>query len=220
MNKFTLIIIIVLIGMGGLIYKTASQKDSTGGSLDKQAALQISKQDHVLGNPDSKVVLFEYADFECPACGSYHPLVNELANQYADDIAIVQRHFPLSFHKNAWTSAQAVEAAGMQGKYHEMANLVYANQSVWANKSADIAMFDSMAELLELDMERYHADAQLDTVKKRIQDDINSAYLLGVNSTPSFYLGGVKIQNPQSLEEFSALIDAEIAKNASEPVAE
>jgi protein-disulfide isomerase len=79
--------------------------------------------------------LIEYSDFQCPACGFYFPLLKKLEEEFGENIAIVYRHFPLSsVHPNAKFAAYAAEAAGKQGKFWEMHDLIFTNQSEWSDK--------------------------------------------------------------------------------------
>ncbi len=207
MNKFTLIIITLLVGLGALIYIASSNKEPIA-PVDTSAAAEIAADDHVLGNADANVVLFEYTDFECPACRAYDSVVKELMAQYADTVAFVPRHFPLYFHQNAKPAAWAAEAAGKQGKYFEISKLIFENQDEWAGKVANVSLFYPYAEQLELDMDQFMADALSDEVKAKVDANFDLGTALGVNATPTFYINGTKIErNPGSLEEFASLLD-------------
>src|SRR5690606_20420980 len=103
-----------------------------------QAAEERNGQigDNVLGNPDAKVVIFEYGDYQCPGCASAAPILDEVTQKYSDNVALVYRHFPLStIHPNARAAAAAAEAAGLQDKYWQMHNKLYASQNEWGNLS-------------------------------------------------------------------------------------
>ena len=93
--------------------------------------LKIKNDDHIQWNPDGKVVLVEYLDFECEACAAYFPLVKQLKGEFGDDLTIVTRYFPLPGHKNSMTSAVTVEAASRQGKFLEMQNKLFGEQKQW-----------------------------------------------------------------------------------------
>jgi len=223
MNKFTLTIIGLLVGIGVLIYFASANKKANKVPVDISDLSVVSETDHVLGSRDADVVLFEYSDFECPACRAFHPLTKEITDKYGDQIAFVPRHFPLYFHQNARPAAYAAEAAGKQGKYFEMADLIFATQGDWTGKTANISLFYPYAEQLELDMDQFKADATSDEVKAKVDKDFNLGTALGVNSTPTFAINGERItQNPNTLEGFSELIDAalEVAANTLEQPAE
>ena len=96
-----------------------------GNKIDTTSAIA----DHVSGKADSKIILIEYADYQCPGCYAAYPHIKTITNEYKDSIAFVYRNFPLiSIHPNALAAASAVEAAGLQGKYWEMHDSVFQNQ--------------------------------------------------------------------------------------------
>ncbi len=172
--------------------------------------IPIRDFDYVTGNKDAKVVLVEYSDFQCPACGQYHPLIKQVVEKYNDRIAFVQRHFPLQQHENAVAAARVAEAAGKQGKFYQMGDLLFNNQRNWEKEKDPQKIFESYAKQLKLNMDQFKKD-NTDAQDKKIDDDRNSGVALGVNSTPTFFLNGVKLDNPSSLADFSKLIDAELA---------
>lgn len=93
----------------------------------------VTADDWVKGKKDSQVILVEYSDFQCPACAAYFPMIERVMDEYKDRVAFVYRHFPLTgIHPYAETMARASEAAGKQGKFWEMYQLIFKNQSVWS----------------------------------------------------------------------------------------
>jgi protein-disulfide isomerase len=173
--------------------------------------LQVQNDDYTKGNANASVVLVEYLDFECEACGAYYPLVKRLSAEYGEKVLFVSRYFPLPGHKNGMTSALAVEAAGKQGKYWEMHDILFENQRDWGEReSSDSAIFEAYAEQVGLNMEQFKQDVNSKEVKNRVTRDRNEANRLGVNATPTFFLNGEKIQNPRGYEAFVALIEKEL----------
>lgn len=173
--------------------------------------LKVNKSDWTKGNKNSSVVLIEYLDFECEACGAYYPLVKQLSEEYKNDVLFVSRYFPLPGHKNGLPAALAVEAAGKQGKFWEMYNLLFENQTVWGEKPAsDPTIFENYAKELGLDTEKFKQDVSSDEVKNRVSRDRDSGTQLGVNGTPSFFLNGLKVANPKSPTAFKALIQSAV----------
>lgn len=175
----------------------------------------VTDSDWAVGPRDAKVTLIEYADFQCPACKSYHPMVKRLLAEYGDRILFVSRNFPLySIHPNAGISAQAVEAAGLQGKYWEMYDILFERQGEWASTRTNQVVerhFNGYAEEIGLDLERFGEDINSDQVLRRIEADVDSARDVGVNSTPTFYMNLQQIQNPRSYDEFKSIIDNALA---------
>ncbi len=172
----------------------------------------VEKTDMTYGNKNSKVVLVEYSDFQCPACGYYSSLINQLMAEYKEKILYVYRNFPLPQHKNAMISAQAAYSAGLQGKFWEMQELIFSSQKEWADSASAEETFIGFAKDLGLDMEKFKADLKSDETINIIRAQLNGGQNIGINSTPTFFLNNKKLQNPKSLDEFKELIEKEIAK--------
>lgn len=174
----------------------------------------------VLGRSDSqkissdsaKVTLVEFADFQCPACGAYYSVVNQLITQFKGDLTFVYRHFPLPQHQNARLAAYVSEAAGNQNKFFEMEDMLFTNQKDWSEKGNAKDIFISYAENLKLNLDQFKKDIDSDAIKKKVDRDQQDGNSLGVNSTPTFFLDGEKIKNPGSFEDFQTLIKAAILK--------
>lgn len=173
---------------------------------------QVKEGDWVAGKVDTAVVLVEYADFQCPACANYSQIVNKLKENFGDRVAFVYRHFPLKqIHKNGVAAALAAEAAGRQGKFWEMHDLLYERQDEWSNSGEAEKMFAEYAGMLSLDVERWQADSVADDLKEKIDRSYQEAVELGLNSTPSFMLNGKKIE-ARSYEQFEQLIKQELGE--------
>ena len=169
----------------------------------------IVESDWKKGNPDSKITLIEYADFQCPACAQYYPILNQLFAEYGDRILFVYRHFPLiKIHANAVIAAQAADAAGAQGKFWEMHNLIYENQSAWANLSNSQAadVYSGYASELGLNMEKFNSEMKSSESRERNLKAYNRAIEIGLSATPTFFLNG-KFMQPRSYDEFKQLIE-------------
>lgn len=177
---------------------------------------QVSKEDISIGTGSAKVTLIEYADFECPGCASYYPLVKQLEVDFPNDLRIVYRFFPLNFHKNAMIAAQAGYAAHLQGKFWEMHDKLFENQKSWeaiSNPNSDPKdTFFEYAKDLGLDLAKFKEDAQSDAAKNYIKKETNKAAAIGIDSTPTFILNGVRIKNPANYEAFKKIIKDEINK--------
>ena len=169
--------------------------------------------DHAKGNPAAKVVLIEYSDFQCPACGAYYPLVRRIAEDYANDIAFVYRHFPLQQHPNAIPAARAAEAAALQGKFWEMHNIIFEHQDAWAGAANPTDTFMGYAREIGLIEDQFRKDYEADAGRDRAKSDFESGLGAGVNATPTFFLNGKKIENPRSYDAFKAMLDEAIAQN-------
>lgn len=205
MKSLIWIIVIFVLAIGALVVFGGG---GSGGNLPIDA---VAPTDYVAGNASSSVILIEYADFQCPACRSYYPILMELKETYRDRVAFVYRHLPLkSIHFNAEPAAWASEAAGIQGKFWEMHNLLYEKQNEWASASDLESVFTDYAILLGLDKEKFLQDLDSRLVKGIVADNRTSALKNGLNSTPTFILNGVQIDNPQSVQAFKLLLDKAI----------
>jgi protein-disulfide isomerase len=208
-----ILIVTVLVVIGAIAWGLNTQ--SSNSSKSRNVNVEITDQDKYLGNKDAKVTLIEYADFQCPACKAYEDIIKQLRDVYSpDQLRTVYRHFPLrSIHPNADISAQAAEAAGEEGKFWEMKSLLFEKQDEWANEKDPKGLFGAYAKSLGIDVGKFDEDLKSDDdSKERVEKDYQSGVALGINSTPTFILNGVIIKNPQSLDEFKALIDAELKK--------
>ncbi len=180
-----------------------------GPSTNSAPVDRVTNADHLQGNASAKVVLIEYSDFQCPACGAYYPIVKQIEETYGDELAIVYRHFPLTtIHKNADAAARAAEAAGKQGKFFAMHDLLFEKQAEWSNATDAGARFVTYTESLGLDRDRFNADIQSSDVKEKVDADRDSGVAASVQGTPTFFLNGKKINNPRSFEEFRKLIES------------
>ena len=201
--KITSVILLAGLGIGGFIWYVSSQP-----VVPLSELLSLKADDWIEGNKDSKVIIVEYLDFECEACGAYYPLVKRLSEEYGDKVAFVTRYFPLPGHRNSITSALAVESAGKQGKYWEMYDIVFENQSAWGEKQiTEPTIFKGYAQQLGLDMEKFNKDVVSKEVKGRINRDKSDGIKLNIQSTPTFFLNGKKIENPRGYEAFKKIID-------------
>jgi protein-disulfide isomerase len=177
----------------------------------------ISSSDWVRGDTSANVSVIEYGDFQCPACGEYEPLVQQLTKQYGSSVEFVFRNFPLfQIHQDAMIAAQAAEAAGVQGKYWEMHDLLYQKQSEWSAEPAATVVakyFNGYAQTLGLDVTKFDADINSTAVKNKIQHDIDTGNAAQIDHTPTFFINLAQIQNPNNLAEFQADIEAALASS-------
>jgi protein-disulfide isomerase len=179
-------------------------------SEDATTLLTVAPDDYIKGKVGGQVTLVEYVDFECEACAAFFPLVKQLEKDFSNDLQIVIRYFPLPGHRNGMPAALAVEAAGQQGKFFEMHDLLYTEQKKWGEKPTPTPeVFEAYAQQLGLDMEKFKVAVNSPETKARVERDIESGKALGNTGTPSFYLNGKKLQ-PNSYDEFKKAVQAEI----------
>ncbi len=163
--------------------------------------------DHIRGPVDSKVTLVEYGDFECPYCGRAEPVLRELTQAFGDDLTFVFRHLPLTdVHEHAQLAAEAAEAAGKQGRFWEMHDLLLTHQD--ALTYPDLLRY---AEELGLDVDRFARDLSSRHFALRVTRDVESAEQSGVAGTPTFFVNGVRHFGAYDLESLRAVISRELA---------
>lgn len=199
----------VLLFVGGGVYGMIKLVSSTK-APSAVLADTISSTDWVKGNRNSKVVLIEYSDFQCPACGAYYPLVKRVVQEFGDKIAFVYRYFPLEQHLNGKPAAYAAEAAGRQGKFWEMHDKIFESQSAWSESLNASDTFLKFAGELSLNVDQYKSDVNANEVKEKVEQNYQSGVRSFVNATPTFFLDGRQIQ-PRGYDDFKTIISNELA---------
>jgi protein-disulfide isomerase len=180
---------------------------------------QVVATDWVKGEADAPAILIEYSDFQCPACKAYAPLVEQMKELFGDQLAVVYRHYPLtSIHQQAELAAQAAEAAGKQGAFWEMHDLLFERQTEWSRNRRAEQLFIDYAEELGLNKNQFVSDLKSAEVKGLVKADSQNAVRLGLTGTPTFFLQGERIDNPRSEEAFINLITQALgATEAAQP---
>ncbi|MBI4062612.1 thioredoxin domain-containing protein [Candidatus Gottesmanbacteria bacterium] len=140
------------------------------------------------GNASASAYLVEFSDFQCPACKDFQPVVDELVTQHQDNLLFVYRHFPLDQHEFAVPAAIAAEAAGRQEKFWEMYALLFTNQEKFS-----AILWSELAKQVGLDLTQFEAATSDPSVAEKITADRAYGLKIGVTSTPTFYLNGIKL---------------------------
>lgn len=211
-KRFWAIVGIIIAIFAGLLWVNGDKKDDSSNS----SSTKTTPTNHIEGKTDSKVKLVEYGDFQCPYCAQYYPIVKQVVAKYNDKIAFQFRNLPLNqIHQNAYAGARAAEAASEQGKFWEMHDLLYEKQSEWSSSNSVNSMFNSYAQQLGLNLNKFKKDFASSEVNARINADKNEFNKTGEPlSTPTYFLNGKKIQ-ATSVDEFSKLIDEALKKSES-----
>jgi len=181
--------------------------------IERRANLNVEQRPS-RGNPEAKVVLVEWADFQCPYCVRSQRLVEGLI-AHRNDVKVVFKHFPLSFHPAALPAALAVEAAGEQGRFWEMHDALFdLDDRIGEGIDPDAQVpetgpvpFEALAGKLGLDVTRFRSDFRSDAVRGRVEADRKEAMQIGVKGTPSFFIDGRRVIERPSVESFSLLVD-------------
>lgn len=212
-NRFFITLLVVIAAIIG-VFTFTKQKNTDNGSTNTNSSQPSS---HTKGSDKTGVVLVEYGDFQCPACGQYYPVVKEVFEKYKDQITFQFRNFPLiQIHTNAMVAHRAAEAADKQGKFWEMHDQLYETQQQWTSLPNPGSFFESIAQQLGLDVAKFKTDVASAEANSVINADIKEGQKLGANSTPTFVLDGVKIENPRDIEDFNKVIDEAIAKKTTQ----
>jgi protein-disulfide isomerase len=187
----------------------ANPTPEAGGDASAAPASVVRENSHVLGEPGAgDVTLVEFLDFECEACGAFYPIVEELRKQYAGQVTFVTRYFPLDGHKNSRNAAVAAEAAAQQGAFEQMYNRLFETQSEWGEQSDSRApLFREFATEIGLDMAAYDAAVSDPATLERVVSDFQDGLSLGVQSTPTFFLNGERLEL-QTIDDLPNAIDA------------
>ena len=180
----------------------STQSPSTSGSPVAQQQQQQpvvqgvpgAEPAHVLGPANAPLHLEEFGDFECPPCGMFHPILQQMHAEFGDKLAITFREFPLvPTHQHALAAASAAEAAGLQGKFWEMHDLLYEHQNDWKKEFDVRPIYEGYAKQIGLDVERYKRDMNGDLVAQRVFADGKRGHSLGVKGTPTVFLNGREV---------------------------
>lgn len=202
-------VLIVILGIWALIAFSQGTTTTTTASIKLPAVTSKDFQ----SNPGGKVTLVEYADFECPACKAYYPLIKQLQAQYGNNLHVVYRMFPLkTIHPNAVSSGKAAYAASLQGKFWEMHDKLFDTQDSWAGLSDPESTFISYAKGLGLNTDTFTKDYESSAADTLMNTSYDQATNIGLNATPTFFLQGQKIADPSSFNDFQSLINAALKK--------
>ena len=213
MTTETKAIIIVTIACVALLFGGAwlYQKNAPKDALTENQEALVRENSMRVSATSSKLTVVEFGDYQCPACAYIEPAIDELRETYKDRITFVFRDFPLSMHKNAMKAAQMTYIANEQGKYWEMHRALYASQKEWENVADPTDLFVGYAATLGLKTDGMKEKLASDIYKDRINADTKDGELLGINSTPTFFIGNsiVRVADYNAIKK---AIDAELAK--------
>lgn len=151
--------------------------------------------DHVKGSPDAPVIIFEYADFQCPGCASINPKINKVIKDLDGKLGVVYRNYLLSYHQNGTAAASAAEAAGIQGYWKEYADKLFSEQAEWEGESGSsrTALFEKYFNEVtngQGDLAKFQEDVASDAVSKKISFDMGIGKRVDIPATPAFYVDG------------------------------
>ncbi|MBL8167548.1 MAG: DsbA family protein [Acidobacteria bacterium] len=189
---FVIIAAVLLVGLtAGALMLRSNQPESTSSTAP------VAKPTVTTGVTTAKgvVTIEEFGDYQCPPCGLLHPEMKKIKQEFGDRIRFIFYHLPLvQIHPNAMPAAQAAVAAGVQGKFWEMHNLLYENQKMWA-EAPDLRLITvNFARQLGLDTDWFIRDLDGAQVNTTISADMRRASSLGVNGTPTVFVDGQLVE--------------------------
>ncbi|MBI4037080.1 thioredoxin domain-containing protein [Candidatus Daviesbacteria bacterium] len=190
-----IIVITIVIVAGGvfLLGKSATKPQSQ--KVD--SSILIRDDSYKIATSSAKVTMVEFSDFQCPACAAVEPTIRQMLADYQGKINFVYRHFPLPQHQNAVKAALAAEAAGVQGKFWPMHDKLFDAQKEWENSGSADDLFVNYAKDLGLDSEKFKLSLEDNKLADKIKRDEADGTAAGVNSTPTFFVDGVKVTGAQ-----------------------
>ncbi len=175
--------------------------------------------DPAIGPNEAPILIEEFSDFECPACGANAPILKEALQEYPTQVKFVYKDFPLSsIHPQAREAAAGVLCAAQQGKFQEFHDGVFAEQSTWSGETGDITPY--LATLVDeqgIDKAEWETCIASRQAKKAVDADFSEGRSRGVNSTPTFFLNGELVQTPQSVFQWIQLINTELEAQGLTP---
>ena len=171
---------------------------------------------HVRGPADAPVTLEEFGDFQCPPCGMLAKPIRMLEEQYSKDLKVIFHHFPLPTHQHSREAACAAEAAGLQGRFWEMHDLLFREQSEWSKASEVGPLFKTYAGQIGLDVEKFEQDVVGEKVNERVSEDQKQGNSIGVQNTPTIFLNNRAVE-PANMapEKLTETVAEEIKKKRS-----
>jgi protein-disulfide isomerase len=160
-------------------------------------------RDHIQGPAEAAVTLVEYGDYQCPYCGAAYPIIKEVQARMRGTLRFVFRNFPISTsHPHAEQAAEAAEAAAHQGRFWEMHDLLYENQSRLGEED-----LRSYAKELELDVPTFDQELADHVHAERVREDFMSGVRSGVNGTPTFYVNGTRHDGSYEIEALLTVLE-------------
>jgi len=165
--------------------------------------IPVGPEDHIEGEEGAECTLVEYGDYECPHCARAHPIVKRLQRHFRKHLRFVFRNFPLSqLHPHAESAAEAAEFAASQGKFWEMHDLLFENQS-----RLDIALYEALAEELGLSSNELREALTRRDYLPRVRADFAGGVRSGVNGTPTFFINGQRHDGSYEYDDLRAAIE-------------
>jgi protein-disulfide isomerase len=159
------------------------------------------------GSANAKITLVEFADYECPHCKRFQPVLRQILDEFKGDVRLYFKHYPLPQHTNARLAAEAAVAAQRQGKFWQFQDKLWENQDTLSP-----AELEKFAKEVGLDTSKFRADLDDGKIKTRVQKDRVDGTTLGLSSTPTLYINGREYTDAKDTESLRQWIKEELAK--------
>jgi protein-disulfide isomerase len=209
---------VTTLASGTLLCQTMQPHRLTIPADETMSGRGLAESIHIRGNPQAPVTLEEFGDFECSSCKNLATYLDQMVKEYHPRVRLIFRNFPLPIHQLARDAALAAEAAGLQGHYWEMHDMLYREQDVWSSANNARTLFISYAETLGLDLDRFRKDTESDKARERIESDQARAKSLGVKTAPTLFVDrremGANDRNPEGVRR---LVDEAVQAKSSAP---
>lgn len=194
-----LIVLLAAVAAGWVVLRSVrEERKAAAPTPDPAGEVRGAEPPHVRGNPNAPVTLEEFGDFQCPSCGSYYPELKKIESEFGDNLKVIFRELPLlPMHEHALLAAQAAEAAGLQGKFWEMHDKLYENQTKWVEEKDLVPVFVDYAKQIGLNPDQFMKDLNGEAVAARIFQDGKRAHSFGLKGTPSFFVNGKEAKDDQ-----------------------
>ena len=208
--------IAIIIGAVFFLSGKPTTPTSTASTVDMNLLMRDQGY-NARGAATPSATIVEFSDFQCPACKATEPILKQILAKYPDTVRLVYRHFPLSQHQFSEYAALAAESAGAQNKFWEMHDLLFPVQ----DKFDKNVIKDLGKQIKGLDLNKFNKSLNDSEFKSVVSNDLSQGNQLGINSTPTLFINGVKVDNskPMTLDYFSALIDTAISKSSTNSTA-
>lgn len=186
--------------------QAANQQNNANNETAK-VDLKISNSDHVRGNKNAVVKIFEFSDFQCPYCARHQETMNQLIKDYGDQVAWIYKNFPIASHPLGMPGALAAECAGEQGKFWEMSDLIFSKQDTLTADS-----FSKFASDLGLDTAKFDTCVKEEKYKEKILADYNLGVESGVQGTPTNFINNNAVPGAVPYADMKNIIDQLLKK--------
>lgn len=213
------VVTVVIVGVALFLLMKSNPSSSVPDVVTDTKLLENTKR-YEIATPSASVTVVEFGDYQCPACGAAYPETKQMLQDYSGKINFLFRNFPLPQHPYAQLGAEAAEAAGNQGKFWQMHDMLYENQTTWGNlepgkaipQDQVVSTFLGYAQSLGLDVNKFKTDLQNNQYQDLINKDIADGNSLGINSTPTFFVNGQRVVGAPSYDELKSIINSKLPK--------